>query len=178
MPALRICKTNNYTVVSNKILWDKRLSLKARGLLVFCLGLPNGWEYSIEGLVKATGEGRTSVSSGIKELEEHGYLKRKRVYQNGKVCGIDYFLYEEPQPLLADDEPIDNTDNIALPTEPVDEVPVDGVPDFDVENLDSENLTSENPLLDDLPLENLKAENLILEKERHLCFGCRKTGIR
>lgn len=165
MPALRICKTSNYTVVSNKILWDKRLSLKARGLLVFCLGLPDGWEYSIEGLVKATGEGRTSVASGIKELEEHGYLKRKRVYQNGKVCGIDYFLYEEPQ-ISVDDESVDD---IPLTTDTIDEIPVDGVPDFDFdgegENLNAENLTSENPILDELPLENLKAENLILENQ-------------
>lgn len=165
MPALRICKTSNYTVVSNKILWDKRLSLKARGLLVFCLGLPDGWEYSIEGLVKATGEGRTSVASGIKELEEHGYLKRKRVYQNGKVCGIDYFLYEEPQTSV-DDEPVDD---IPLTTDTIDEIPVDGVPDFnfdgDGENLNAENLTSENLILDELPLENLKAENLILENQ-------------
>lgn len=191
MPALRICKTSNYTVVSNKILWDKRLSLKARGLLIFCLGLPDGWEYSIEGLVKATGEGRTSVASGLKELEDNGYLRRRRVYTNGKVSGIDYFLYEDPLMPDVAGEPIEDevpfNDFEAIPVEetvdftnaiPVD-IPVEeeifnvfadttGIM-LPVEDLKSENLNSENLTLgsetENLMEENLKAENLILENQ-------------
>lgn len=189
MPALRICKTSNYTVVSNKILWDKRISLKARGLLIFCLGLPDGWEYSIEGLVKATGEGKTSVASGLKELEDNGYLRRRRVYTNGKVSGIDYFLYEDPLMPDVAGEPIEDevpfNDFEAIPVEeavdftnaiPVD-IPVEeesfnvfsdttGIM-LPVEDLKSENLNLENLTLgtetDNLVEENLKSENLILE---------------
>ena len=189
MPALRICKTSNYTVVSNRILWDKRISLKARGLLIFCLGLPDGWEYSIEGLVKATGEGKTSIASGLKELEDNGYLRRRRTYKNGKVNGIDYFLYEDPLMPDVAGEPVEDE----VPFSDYEEVPTDDIPDFanvmpidipvedesynvftdttgimlPVENLKSENLNLENLTLggenDNLVEENLKSENLILE---------------
>ena len=188
MPALRICKTSNYTVVSNRILWDKRISLKARGLLIFCLGLPDGWEYSIEGLVKATGEGKTSIASGLKELEENGYLRRRRVYTKGKVSGIEYFLYEDPMMPDIAGEPVEEeipfNDFEAVSAEEVDfttAIPVD-IPMEDesfnvfanttgvmlpVENLKSENLNLENLILEDekdnLVEENLKSENLILE---------------
>lgn len=50
MPTFRIEKNKNYTVMSNYHLRDKRLTLKAKGLLSFMLSLPEDWDYSISGI--------------------------------------------------------------------------------------------------------------------------------
>ena len=50
MAVMRIHKNKNYTVISNVHLRDKRISLKAKGLLTLMLSLPEDWDYSVEGL--------------------------------------------------------------------------------------------------------------------------------
>ena len=45
MAVFRVEKTRNYTVMSNQHLRDKRLSLKAKGLLSLMLSLPEDWDY-------------------------------------------------------------------------------------------------------------------------------------
>ena len=51
MSVFRINKTKNYTVMSNHHLREKKMSLKAKGLLSMMLSLPDDWNYSIAGLV-------------------------------------------------------------------------------------------------------------------------------
>ena len=47
MATYRVEKNHDYTVMANIHLRDKRLSLKAKGLLSLCLSLPEDWAYSI-----------------------------------------------------------------------------------------------------------------------------------
>ena len=46
MPVFRVERTHDYTVMSNFHLKDKRLSLKAKGLLSQMLSLPDDWDYT------------------------------------------------------------------------------------------------------------------------------------
>jgi len=46
----RVEKNKEYTVMSNYHLKDKRLSLKAKGLLSQMLSLPETWDYTLRGL--------------------------------------------------------------------------------------------------------------------------------
>lgn len=64
-------------------LTDKRLSLKAKGLLEFLLSVPSDWNCTIENIVSNNKENVSAVRSGIKELEKLGYLKISRIH-NGK----------------------------------------------------------------------------------------------
>lgn len=97
MAIMRIVKQNNFSIVSNAIIRDTRLSLKARGLLILMLSLPECWEYSITGLAKVSGEGKDSIRAGIKELEDVGYLVRTRKHlPNGRLGDMEYTLYESP----------------------------------------------------------------------------------
>lgn len=91
-------KKNNFTIVPNSIAQSRRLSLKARGLMMLCLSLPNDWKYSIEGLVKIIEtDGKSSVKTALKELEREGYLERKKLHnKDGKFIGIEYILNDEP----------------------------------------------------------------------------------
>lgn len=98
MAVFRIKKENNYTVVSNAILKDKRLSLKSIGLLVVMLGLPEEWDYTIKGLTKIVKDGESAIRASLIELEECGYLVRERTRgENGKFSDIEYVIYETPQ---------------------------------------------------------------------------------
>ena len=45
MPVFHVAKSKDYTVMSNHHLRDKRLSLKAKGLLSQILSLPENWDY-------------------------------------------------------------------------------------------------------------------------------------
>ena len=77
MAVFRVNKTRDYTVLSNYHFKDTRLSYKAKGLLSLMLSLPEDWDYSIDGLVSLSADGRDSIMSGLKELEKFGYLRRE-----------------------------------------------------------------------------------------------------
>ena len=96
MAVARVHHDANYTCISNSIFRNKNLSLKAKGLLCLMLSLPDGWDYSIKGLATLNSDGETSVRNTIKELEEHRYVVRKRVYENGKIADWEYHIYETP----------------------------------------------------------------------------------
>lgn len=95
MTKIKVEKRKNYTVMSNHHLQNKKLSLKAKGLMSFMLSLPDDWDYTEMGLVKVLKEGREAIRSGLRELENHHYLIRiKREREAGKFGGYDYELHE------------------------------------------------------------------------------------
>ena len=120
MAVFRVEKNANYTTMSNYHLRDKQLSLKAKGLLSFCLSLPDTWDYSIMGLAAVCKEGRDCIMSTLQELEEHGYLRRERTRNvDGTLAGADYVIYELPQPVSENpdtDEPIQENPTQDKPT--------------------------------------------------------------
>lgn len=96
MPVLRKNIKNRYTVIDNNIFLNRELSLKAKGLLCQMLSLPDNWDYSLEGLVTLSIDGISSVRSALKELENQMYFKRHRLYENGKLAGVEYIVSETP----------------------------------------------------------------------------------
>ena len=76
MPVIRIEKAANYTVISNYPLRDSRLSLKACALLCKMLCNTDTWDYSITGMAAMCKDGKSAVSSAMKELEQYGYRER------------------------------------------------------------------------------------------------------
>ena len=88
-----------FTRISNGIFMDRALSLKARGLLCTALSLPDGWSFSIRGLMALSRDGRASVESALDELEAHGYLRRipqQGRKDNGQFGGMDYIFSDAP----------------------------------------------------------------------------------
>ena len=97
MPVIRVNKTKDYTVMANIHFRDKNLSLKAKGLLSIMLSLPDGWGYSVEGLVKLSSDGRESIMATLKELEKFRYLKRSQSRDSsGKLGEAIYDIFESP----------------------------------------------------------------------------------
>ena len=97
MAILRTVKNKNYTCMGNYHLRDKNLSLKAKGMLSIMLSLPDNWDYSAKGLESLSADGNTSVRNTLKELEEHHYLIRERVFENGKIVDWEYTVFESQE---------------------------------------------------------------------------------
>jgi hypothetical protein len=88
-----------YTIVPDNIIRDKDLDLKSRGMLVTLLNLAEKarWDWSEMGLKKLfNGEGRASIRTALKKLEQLGYLKRtQRTTARGFFGVIDYYVSTE-----------------------------------------------------------------------------------
>ena len=98
MPVCKVIKDRNFTTISNYHLRDKSLSMKAKGLLTIMLSLPEEWDYTINGLATLSADGRDSISNTIRELEEHGYVKRHQSRaEKGTFAQNEYWIYEMPQ---------------------------------------------------------------------------------
>ncbi len=97
MAVFRVEKTKDFTVMCNHHLRNVKLSLKAKGLLSLMLSLPEDWDYTTKGLACICKDGVDSISSALKELEQHGYLTRQRVrFENGRLGDIEYTIHEKP----------------------------------------------------------------------------------
>ena len=123
MSTFRVNKTVNYTIMSNYHLQDKKLSLKAKGLLSYMLSLPDDWDYSLKGLTTGCRDGIDSVRSTVRELEANGYLRRSKVRDaRGRIVDCNYEVFELPQKEPAEDSPT------PAPDSPSSENPISGFP--------------------------------------------------
>ena len=93
----RVKKSRNFTMVDNALLQDVRLSLKARAVMCIIISLPDSWDFSVAGLCKVAGEGKTSIRSILAELAAHGYLAMTyKKEANGRFGGGVYDFFEMP----------------------------------------------------------------------------------
>lgn len=105
MGVIKVHKTKGYTVMSNHHLREKKMSLKAKGLLSIMFSLPDDWDYSIAGLVTLSKDGKDGVMNALKELELFGYLVRTRLTDEmGRFKGYEYDIYEVPNPPKPNEE--------------------------------------------------------------------------
>ena len=142
MSTFRVNKNVNYTVMSNYHLQDKKLSLKAKGLLSYMLSLPDDWDYSLKGLTTGCRDGIDSVRSAVRELEARGYLRRSKVRDaRGRIVDYNYEVFELPQKEPAEDVPV------PAPDSPSSENPTSGFP------------TLENPIQQNTNKQNTKRQS-------------------
>lgn len=97
MGVIRVPHNENFTTMANYHLKDRRLSLRAVGLMSKMLSLPDDWDYTVAGLAAICKEGREAVRKVLQELEETGYLERDQSREGGRFSGYDYTLHEAPR---------------------------------------------------------------------------------
>ena len=122
MPVFRVSKNRDFTVIANSVFKDRRLSAKAKGILVEMLSLPENWDYTLKGLTTLFSDGIDSIRQGIKELEENGYIVRERKRDaRGRLGGMEYVIYETPEKavenIVENSSPEQSAPMIAEPTE-------------------------------------------------------------
>lgn len=92
-------RSKGFTIMSNDHLWDKRLSLKATGLLCYLMAVHRRWNVSVASLEHCFPDGQSSITAAIKELIELGYVRRERTRKpNGQQGRTHYVIFEEPLP--------------------------------------------------------------------------------
>ena len=90
-------RRKGFTVISNDVLNNTALSWKAKGLFAYLWSQSDSWDFYEVEVLKHSTDGRASLRAGLKELEEHGYLKR---YRNRDDKGVlresKWILSEQP----------------------------------------------------------------------------------
>jgi len=88
-----------YTVISNSLLRDMRLSYRARGIISYALSNANGWRITLKELWEGGKEGRDAVYAAIKELKNYGYIRIKPIYNKKmRIVRWEWWWYEKPIP--------------------------------------------------------------------------------
>lgn len=89
---------SDIVIVQNSIVQDSKLSLKAKGVYSLLLSLPEDWEFSVKSLCDFNCDGKASITTALKELEDAFLLKRvlKVSDDTGKIAGCDYVIYDKP----------------------------------------------------------------------------------
>lgn len=155
----RIRAGKGYETIRREALQDTRLSFKASGILGYLLSLPDNWSTNADRLGKAREgkEGRAAILSGLKELEDVGYLIRRRVHLGGGKWEWIWRYGDDPDVLLASvgsHQPKSGSPNDGRPvvTSPA------GSPPFDRQHADLEVLDGE--VLEERTEDNPQPQNL------------------
>lgn len=85
--------TCKFTQVPDQVTNDPNLSFKSKGLWLYLWSKPEGWNFCASRIAKTSKDGRDSVLSGMQELEDKGYIERKKLH-TGKM---EYTIFHTPQ---------------------------------------------------------------------------------
>lgn len=98
MAVFRVYKeSGNFITVHKSFIHDDNLSWKAKGILLYLLSRPDDWRIYETELNKHSSDGRDSLRTGIKELEDAGYIHRtRRRNEKGQLREYEYQVFEQP----------------------------------------------------------------------------------
>lgn len=99
---IRQPRTSHYTIIPNALLEDPALDWKDIGLVVYLISKPDSWKISVEHLANQKKTGRDGIYRILNTLISCGYAKRVKRGSGS----MDYFIFDEPQPLGGDDDEI------------------------------------------------------------------------
>ncbi|MER6851616.1 MULTISPECIES: hypothetical protein [Streptomyces] len=90
---------DQFTQISNALFRDGRLSFKAKGIFGYISTHRDGWQVTVAELVRRGREGVDAVTTGLKQLEQHGFLHRTRERNpNGTLGPALYVITDLPDP--------------------------------------------------------------------------------
>ena len=87
-----------FAQIDKQLINDRRLSWKAKGLMLYLLSKPDDWQVIIGDLVNHARDSEGSTRNGINELIQFGYIKREpiRDKQKGYIKSWQYDIAETP----------------------------------------------------------------------------------
>lgn len=90
-------RDGNFTHIKNDI-FDSGLSAKAVGLFCYLWHLPDDWHFYVEEIATHFKDGKDSIQTGLKELQQAGFLTRIQSKDDttGKFKRFDWELNEAP----------------------------------------------------------------------------------
>lgn len=89
-------KENPFVQVDKGFVNDKRLGFKEKGILLYFLSKPDGWNFYAEEIASNSSDGLSSVKAGIGKLIKAGYIVRgKRIRdKKGQLGAYEYVVKE------------------------------------------------------------------------------------
>ncbi|MCX4598251.1 hypothetical protein OG819_54915 [Streptomyces sp. NBC_01549] len=73
-----VMAADSFTQIANGLFRDSRLSFKAKGIFGYVSTHRDGWQVTVAELVRRGREGVDAVTTGLHQLERHGFLYRTR----------------------------------------------------------------------------------------------------
>ncbi len=107
MKKILVKKSENFTTINNEFIFNKEMSLKAKGLLCHLLALPKDWDLYVEEVEKWHKDGKKAIYSAFKELTLLGYMERSQIRENGKIKKWEYIIHEKPLSQKVDVEKVE-----------------------------------------------------------------------
>lgn len=84
-------------MLHKRIINDARLSWKAKGILIYLLSKPDDWVCRMADIEQHATDGRDACASGIRELEQVGYIRRAQTRtETGEFGPPEWVVYEWP----------------------------------------------------------------------------------
>lgn len=96
----------NFTIISNSVLNDPRLSFRAMGILVYILSKPDNWQTSVQQLAKSRlsvsdepvrGSGAKAIRTALRELADAGYVRSERTHRDNGEWSFRYWVTDRPK---------------------------------------------------------------------------------
>ncbi|MFF0217858.1 hypothetical protein [Streptomyces vinaceus] len=88
--------TDRFTVVGNHLAQHPQLSAVAIGLAVYIQSVPDGVSVTAKALTLRFREGEITIRRALNELEEAGYLERRRIPLGGGRFATRTLAYDKP----------------------------------------------------------------------------------
>lgn len=122
-----------FTALSNTIVRDDSLSWKARGIFLYLFSQSDDWDFYETEVSKHATDGRDSLRSGLKELEQKGYIKRSRTRnEKGQLMSSDWLLSDVPM------------SDVPMFEKPMYDIPTQVIPTLSNTNLSNTNTRNNN----------------------------------
>ena len=89
---IRTIKEKGFSIIDNTILFI------FKGIFCYILSLPETWKIYMEEVMTHASDGKASFRTGLKELEQYGYIKKRLVHdESGRFEGYHYIVVERPE---------------------------------------------------------------------------------
>ncbi|MGQ4728576.1 hypothetical protein ACUN3E_13050 [Streptomyces sp. Ju416(a)] len=94
---INIRLTDGYTIISNRLSQHRGMSLLAIGVGTHIQSLPDGRRVGVKALAERFPESEVRIAAALRELEEHGFLRRTRVRVGGGKLATRTESYNHPE---------------------------------------------------------------------------------
>ncbi|MGW1297990.1 hypothetical protein [Streptomyces sp. NPDC002533] len=94
---INIRLTDGYTIISNRLSQHRGLSLLAIGVGTHIQSLPDGRRVGVKALAERFPESEVRIAAALRELEQHGFLRRTRERVGGGKLATRTESYNHPE---------------------------------------------------------------------------------
>ncbi|WP_405654155.1 hypothetical protein [Streptomyces sp. NBC_00019] len=130
-----VMAADQFTQITNGLFRDERLSFKAKGLFGLISTHRDGWQVTVSDLTRRGRDGEAAVKSGLKELEQHGFLLREQTRNHDGTLGtVAYCITDLPS--------LENSRSQPMPDFPPADEPTSG--NRPTKNTNPKNTTQQN----------------------------------